>query len=226
MTADPHLAGKILTAGPPPEKANYAAILLHGRGAPAAGMLALGEQLALPDIAFLAPEAAHNTWWPHSFLAPLPQNEPHITSAIATVHRAVTELGAAGVAPSRILLAGFSQGACLAIEYAARHPAKFLGVVAMSGGLIGTADNPLAYPDEALHKHREKHFGYEGRLDDVHVSLSVCEKDPHIPLKRVHDTSAILTAMGARVETYTQPGIGHSIFQHDIRMLRHILNDG
>ena len=135
---DPHAGQPVLRYGPPSSDARLSVILLHGRGDSAEGILGLAQSLGATDIAYLAPQAAGYTWYPYSFLAPLEQNEPHLSSALRVIGGLVSGLGRQGIPPERVVVMGFSQGACLSLEYAARHARKYGGIVALSGGLIGS----------------------------------------------------------------------------------------
>lgn len=196
-------------------------VLLHGRGGSAADILGLMAHAALPDVAAIAPEAAGNSWWPTSFLAPAAQMEPFVAAALDKVGAAVATLQGEGIPADRLWLAGFSQGACLAAEAYARLGAPLAGVLAFSGGLVGTADADGG-PSEALYGQRPKRFDYAGRRPG-RVWLSVHERDPHIPRARVEETAATLAALGAKVETQLYPGAGHGVMREDIAALRRFL---
>jgi phospholipase/carboxylesterase len=221
--ADPHGGGPVAEAGAPLARARLAMVLLHGRGDSAAGILGLAEHLALPDIAFLAPQAAGNSWWPQSFLAPLAANEPGLTSALAAVDRAVDRLEAAGFGPERLVLLGFSQGACLALEYAARNGRPWHLVAGLSGALVGTAETDLP-PEEDLYFQRPKRLDYAGSLDGARILMGCHERDPHIPLARVRDSARVLGALDAEVTLNVHPGAGHAVMRGDIAALRRLLN--
>ena len=206
----------------PPKNATAGIVLLHGRGGSATDILSLMAHAALPDIAAIAPEAPGNSWWPTSFLAPSAQMEPFVTRALAQVTDAIATLHSDGIPPDRIWLAGFSQGACLASEAYARMGEPLAGLLAFSGGLIGTGDAE-GTPTEALYGHRPKRFDYAGRRKGK-VWLSVHERDPHIPLQRVQDTATTLAALGATVETNVHPGAGHGVMRDDLSALRRYVN--
>ncbi len=202
----------------PIRNATAGIVLLHGRGGSAADILSLMAHAALPDIAAIAPEAPGNSWWPTSFLAPSAQMDPFVSRALSQVTEAVAALQGEGIPPGRIWLAGFSQGACLATEAYARLGEPLAGLLAFSGGLVGTADadGPAS---EALYGHRPKRFDYAGPRPG-RVWLSVHERDPHIPLVRVQDSADTLTALGATVETKVYSGAGHGVMRDDISALR------
>lgn len=197
-------------------------VLLHGRGGSAADILSLMDHAGLPQVAAIAPEAPGNSWWPTSFLAPTAQMDPFVTAALAQVDQAIATLQAEGIPRSHIWLAGFSQGACLAAEAFARKGEGLAGLLAFSGGLVGTGDAP-GDPSEALYGHRPKRFDYTGKREG-RVWLSVHERDPHIPLARVRETANTFLALGATVETRIHPGAGHGLMQDDLAALRHLLN--
>ena len=195
-------------AGPPPEQAAAALILLHGRGAAAQGMLDLYAELDLPALAALAPQAAGNTWYPQSFLAPIRDNQPYLDSALRRVETLVADLIARGMAPARIALLGFSQGACLTTEFAARHPRPYGAILGLTGGLIGPPGTP-----------RE----YAGSLQGARVFLGAGDPDPHVPFARVQETQAVLQSMGAQVELRRYPGMPHSVNADELAACRALL---
>lgn len=221
----PHAGRRVLIAGARLGRARLAMVMLHGRGGSPEDMSGIAAHLALPDIAVLAPEAAGRSWWPASFLAPLSDNEPALSSALSVVAGLLDALAGEGFGPERVVLAGFSQGACLAAEVAARTPAPYCAVAALSGGLVGSAEAGRAASAD-LYGHADKRFDYGGRLDGVPVLLAVHERDPHIPLARVRRSADVLTAMGAAVETITIPGAGHAVVEDEVRWLRGRLNGG
>ncbi len=223
MSGDPHARGRLLSGGAPLSRARLAMIMLHGRGGAPEDMLALAEHLGLPDIAVLAPQAAGNSWWPDSFLAPLANNEPGLTSALGVVENIAEHLAQNGFGPDRTAVLGFSQGACLALEYAARAGTPLACVAGLSGGLLGTGDGS-GEPKPALYGHVDKAFEYVGRLDGTPVLLGCHERDPHIPLARVRTTEMVFADLGATVTTQIYPGAGHGIVEEEIRALRSILN--
>ncbi|WP_255149381.1 alpha/beta hydrolase [Halorarius halobius] len=197
---DPDLhAGEPATAGARLEAANAAVILVHGRGATARSILAMHEEFGRDDVAYLAPPATGNEWYPQSFLAPVEQNEPGRTAGLDAIDRLVERAGEAGIDPERVLVLGFSQGGCLATEYAATRPRRYGGVVALSGGLIG---------DEL--------DGYDGDLSGTPVFLGCSDVDPHIPLERVHETRDVFESLGADVEERIYEGMGHGVNRDEI----------
>jgi predicted esterase len=206
--ASPHQGQPLLRTGAPAGEARAAVVLLHGRGADAEDILGLAEPLWFPGVAYLAPQAAGRTWYPYSFLVPLHANEPWLSSALARVEEIVGELAGEGLAADRVLLAGFSQGACLTLEYAARHPRRYGGVVAFTGGLIGPPGTPRDYP---------------GSLDGTPAFLGAGDPDPHVPWTRVEESAAVLSRMGAEVQVARYPGLGHAIADDELAHAREIL---
>jgi predicted esterase len=188
--------------------ARIAAILMHGRGATAEDIMTLADELRLDDVTYAAPQAAGRTWYPHSFLAPIDQNEPGLTSAIAVVGRLVDEFAAGGIAADRVAILGFSQGACLALESAARRPRRYRAILGLSGGLIGPPGGLLSY---------------EGTLDGTPVLLGCSDVDSHIPLVRVQESSAIFRSLGATVDERIYPGMGHTVNRDELDAVRQLL---
>lgn len=197
----PHQGQPLLAAGRSLDEAGAAMILVHGRGATAQSILELGAVLAHPDLAYIAPQASGNTWYPFSFLAPIPQNEPGITSGLQAVAEVVAAIEAAGIPAEKIIVGGFSQGACLASEFVARHARRYGGLLVFSGGLIGPPGTP-------------RH--YEGTLDDTPVFIGCSDVDPHIPVERVTETADTLANLGASVTKRIYPNMGHTIIQDEI----------
>jgi phospholipase/carboxylesterase len=206
----PHAGQPIAAAGAPPGEAGGALILVHGRSGDAAGMLGLAEAVAPPGTLCLAPQAAGHSWYPHRFTEPVARNEPHLGSALSVLSDLVDRVGDAGVSPERIALLGFSQGACLALEFARRRMIRLGAVIGLSGGLIGDA---VAPPPAG-----EKPFG------GMPVLLECSERDPHIPLGRVRETEAVLRALGAEVVARIYPGGGHGINEGEVNLARQILS--
>ena len=206
--SDPHAEQPVLHVGPEPAAARLTAIFLHGRGASADDILALAGELRLDDVAFLAPQAAGNTWYPLSFLAPIDRNEPWLTSALGTVNRLVTTLEAQGIPSERIAIGGFSQGACLTLESAARTPRRYAAVIGLSGGLIGPPGTPRSYP---------------GSLAGTRVFLGCSDVDPHIPVERVRESATVLEQMGAFVDARIYPRMGHTVNDDELAAMRALL---
>ena len=208
QAADPHAGGVVLSAGPAPEEAAATLVLVHGRGASAEDILSLHRVLGIMNLAAVAPEAAGNTWYPLSFLAPMESNEPYLGSALRRLGTIVDDLAARGVARERIALLGFSQGACLSLEFVARNPRRYGAVMGICGGLIGP-------PGTA----RE----YGGSLEGTPVFLGASEPDPHIPIERVLETETVLRGMGAEVELRRYPGMPHAINGDEVDVCRGML---
>jgi phospholipase/carboxylesterase len=199
---------RVLVAGAALERAKAAMVLLHGRGGRAEDILGLAEALAVPEIAYLAPQAPGNTWYPLSFLAPLEQNEPSLSRALATVGAVVDSLVSAGQPAQRIVLMGFSQGGCLALEYAARNARRYGGLAGLSSGLIGPPGSPRTYA---------------GSLAGTPVFLGCSDIDGHIPEWRVHESTEVLRRLGAEVTERIYPGMGHTINDDEIGHVRRLL---
>ena len=198
---DPHAGQPVLTRGPSPRDARLVAILLHGRGASAEDILSLARELRAKDVAYLAPQAAGASWYPYSFLAPIAQNEPGITSAMRVIAGLIDQVAREGVTADRVALMGFSQGACLAQEFAARHARRYAAVLGLSGGLIGPPGTP-----------RE----YSGAMDGTPVFLGCSDIDPHIPLERVHESADVFRRLAARVDERIYPRMGHTVNRDEL----------
>ncbi len=205
---DIHANQRVLSWGAPLGQASAALILVHGRGATAESILPLAAEVAGPEVAALAPQAAGNTWYPHRFLAPLEANEPYLSSALASVDRQVEQAVSAGIPRERIVVLGFSQGACLSLEYAARNPARYGGIVSLSGGLIGPEGVPLEH---------------DGTLEGTPVFLGVSDNDFHVPADRVAESAAVFEGMGADVTARLYPGIGHTVVDDELDYVRDLL---
>jgi predicted esterase len=212
--AGPHGGLPPATAGPPPALAGAALVLLHGRGATAESILGLGAAVVGGDprrrrVALLAPRAAGRSWYPKSFLAPLADNEPWLSSALAAVGGLIADLAADGVPPERVVVAGFSQGACLALEFAARNPRRYGGVAGLTGGLIGPPGTPRDYP---------------GSLAGTPVFLGAGDPDPHVPWARVEESAEALRRLGAVVTLRRYPGLPHTVDDDEIEALRALVD--
>ncbi|PAP78290.1 alpha/beta hydrolase [Rubrivirga marina] len=220
----PHDDQPLLHAGASLADASAAVVLVHGRGDSAQGILGLAREFDRPDVAYLAPQAAGGAWYPNSFLAPLEANEPGLSSGIAAVLRAVAEAEAAGIPRERVVLGGFSQGACLAAETAARNAGRWGGVFALSGGLLGTGPGPADVPRlrGMGGSYAEKAFDYSGDFEGTPVFLGCSDVDPHIPLVRVETTAAVYARLGAEVDARVYPGIGHTIVHDEILAINNI----
>ncbi|MEZ4518850.1 MAG: dienelactone hydrolase family protein [Chloroflexota bacterium] len=211
----PHQGQPVYATGRPLAEATSAMILVHGRGATAKNILELASALPQPEMAYLAPQAASNTWYPYSFLAPLDQNEPGLSSGLEAIGDLLGQVEAAGIPAGRILLAGFSQGGCLTAEYVARNARRYGGLLVFSGGLIGPPGTPRSYP---------------GSLADTPVFLGCSDVDPHVPLARVEETADVLTGMGAVVDKQIYPRMGHAINEDEIaranRLIQRVVEAG
>ena len=217
MTAypnDPHANTEVLHAGAPLDQATLAVVLLHGRGASAEDILGLASAFDLPGVAYVAPQAAGHTWYPLSFLSPREQNQPYLSSALARIDAVVRSLEQGGHPRNRIVIAGFSQGACLTTEYVASHPARYAGMIAFTGGLIGS---PNSLPNPSAFAGTE--------LAGTPALLLSGDPDPHVPWQRVEDSASILRAMGAAVTTRRYPGRPHTITSEEIGLARSLLAD-
>ena len=206
----PHETAPILSAGTPLADARAALVVLHGRGAGAADILALGREIAPDGIALLAPEADGATWYPLSFLAPLEANQPHLGGALDTVARVLKQAEDAGIPRERIALGGFSQGACLTLEFAARTGGRWGAILALSGGLIGTGEDPEGKPPA------DKLFDYDADLTGTPVLLGCSDVDPHIPLSRVRRSALVLSDLGADVDERIYKGMGHMVNRDEL----------
>ena len=206
-----HAEQPVLHAGPSPGDARLVAILLHCRGASARDILALANELSPTDVAYVAPQAARSTWYPYSFLAPIDQNEPWLGSALRLIAGLVEGFAGQGIPAERLAVIGFSQGACLALEFAARHPRRYAAVIAFTGGLIGPPGTS---------------FDHSGDLAGTPVFVGSSDVDPHVPLERVQETTTVLRRMGGRVDERIYPGMGHTINVDELRAADALLTAG
>ena len=203
-----HQGQPVLHAGAPLDRAQAAMILVHGRGASARDILTLVPEFDRPGFAYLAPQAAGHTWYPLSFLSPLARNEPYLSSALARLDEVLAQVLQAGIPAERVVLLGFSQGACLASEYVARHARRYGGLAALSGGLIGPDDTPRDYP---------------GSLDGTTVFLGCSDVDFHIPKARVLESAAVFRRLGGQVTARLYPGLGHTVNQDEIDAVKQMM---
>jgi glyoxalase family protein len=215
-SAQDHAHGDTYTAGTPLDHATGAVILLHGRGGSAPDILALHQALAPAGqpIAFLAPQADNFSWYPNSFLADRDQNQPFLNAALARIQSVVALVLAAGIPLDRIVLAGFSQGACLATEFIATHPARYAGLIAWTGGLIGPPNSVLSGSNPAL----------ANTLAGTPALFAASDPDNWVPYQRVEDSATILTAMGANVTLRRYPNKPHSISGEEIELARNLIH--
>jgi phospholipase/carboxylesterase len=191
----------VLFMGEPLGQARAAMVMVHGRGATAEDILELAVELNRPGFAYLAPQAANNSWYPQSFLAPIASNEPWLSSALARLSTVLQRVEEGGIPRERTILLGFSQGACLALEFAARHAQRYGGIAALSGGLIGPDGTPRDYP---------------GSFAGTPVFLGCSDRDPHIPKERVQQSAEVLRRLGADVTMRLYPNMGHTVNQDEI----------
>jgi predicted esterase len=208
---DPHRGQPVLHAGIPVGDARLVAILLHGRGSSATDILGLSRELNAADIAYLAPQASGHVWYPHSFLAPLDWNEPSLSSALGLIARLIDDLEGQGILSDRIVLMGFSQGACLTLEFAARHARRYAAVAALTGGLIG----PPATPRD-----------YAGSFDGTPVFIGSSDVDTHVPLERVRESTNVLRRMDALVDERIYQGMGHTVNRDELEAVSALLANG
>ena len=207
-TQDPHANQPVLEAGAPIAKARLVAIMLHGRGASAQDILGLSQEFSARDVAYLAPQAAGNTWYPYSFLMPIEQNEPALSSALRLIDSLVASLRQKNFPPEKIVLMGFSQGACLSLEFAARHAQRYAAIAAFSGGLIGP---PGTRRD------------YAGSFAGTPVFMGCSDVDPHIPVERVHESADVFTRMSALTDKRIYPRMAHTIIADEIEAVDALL---
>lgn len=205
---NPHASGRLLLASAPLETASGAIVALHGRGAGADDIVGLALEVAPEGVAIVAPEAVNNTWYPYRFLEPFERNEPWLSSALRRVEDVVRQIAAAGIPAERVALLGFSQGACLALETAARNARRYAGLLGFSGGLIGPPGTS---------------FDYAGTLEDTPVFLGCSDVDAHIPVERVQETAEALQRLGADVDLRIYPGMAHTINRDELLAARDLL---
>lgn len=218
----PHAGQPLVTAGAPAAAAEVALVALHGRGATAQGVVNLFEPAVGHGVAVFAPEAARSRWFPRAFDAPIEANEPHLTSGVECVAAAIARAAAIDIPPERVVVAGFSQGACLAAEFARRNPDRYGGVAVLSGALPGS--------NEDLELERELEAGPETSdrdrdLDGTPVFLGCGAEDPHVDLGRVEATAATFEALGASVTTRRYPELGHAVTDDEFDVLRALLDE-
>lgn len=198
------------SAGVPLSEASVAVVAVHGRGATAHGVLGLADEFDREDVAYVAPVAPspNRSWYPQSFLAPIEENEPHLTQALEIVGDSVEYVADHGLSRDRIVLLGFSQGACLASEWVARNARRFGGLVVFSGGLIGPPGTPR---------------DYDGSLDGTPVFIGCGDRDPHIPVERVEETASVLEELDATVTERIYEGMSHGINEDELAAANDLL---
>ena len=207
---EPHGSQPVEFAGRPLAEARAAMLMVHGRNAAPANILTLAEALPHAAFAYVAPAAAGGTWYPYSFMAEKERNEPGLSSALARIREVLDDIVARGVPRERIILLGFSQGACLASEFAARNAGRYGGVVAYSGGLIG--------PPGTV-------WEYDGSFEGTPVFLGCSDVDAHVPKTRVDESTGVFERMGARVTKRIYPGMGHLVNEDEIAFTRDLMRE-
>ena len=203
-----HQGQSLLVTSESIENAQAAMIMIHGRGATAENILSLANELDQTGFTFLAPQAANYTWYPYSFMAPIGDNEPEISSALQVIDDIFQNLESKGIPSERTILLGFSQGACLATEFAARNAKRYGGLIGLSGGLIGPEGTPRDYP---------------GSLENTPVFLGCSNIDPHIPKDRVEETARVLRGLGGKVTLQLYPNMGHTINRDEIAHVKDMM---
>ena len=204
----PHQNQPVLAAGDKLEEAQAAMLMVHGRGASAQDILSLSTELDMPGFAYLAPQAAAGTWYPYRFLEPVEVNEPWLSSALRQLEQVLDIIKNAGIPADRTILLGFSQGACLAVEFAARNAQRYGGIVALSGGIIGPQVNASQYA---------------GNLEGTPVFLGCSDVDPHIPQQRVKETAQALQTLGGDVTMKFYKNMGHIVNQNELDHVREMM---
>jgi phospholipase/carboxylesterase len=199
---------QIIRAGKQTGEATKALIMVHGRGGSAEDILGLATYLPVNNFALFAPQATNNTWYPYSFMSPPKENEPWLSGALAVLKDTVAEVEAEGIQPENIYFLGFSQGACLTLEFVTRNAARYGGVVAFTGGLIG---------DKIVDEH------YTGDFAGTPVFIGTSDPDPHVPVERVHATAEILSGMHAQVTKKIYKNMGHTISQDEINLVKELI---
>ena len=205
----PHQNQQVVTGGSDIESATIAMIFTHGRGASAQSMMMFADEFKDENIHYRAIQAKRHTWYPRSFMAPKKMNQPGIKSGLQAIHDQISEINDAGIPTKKIILLGFSQGACLTTEFAARHPQRFGGIVGFSGGLIGEEVNPK---------------NYQGSLEQSPVFLGCSDRDPHIPQERVELTEQVFEKLGANVTKKIYVGMGHTVNNDEIEHVQKIID--
>jgi len=205
----PHQGQPLLLAGEPLESAKAAMIMMHGRGATAEDILMLADEFKQPGFAYLAPQAAGNSWYPNSFLAPIASNEPGLSSGLAVIASLLEQLIQAGISSERTMILGFSQGACLSLEFVARNARRYGGVAGLSGGLIGPEGTPRSG---------------SGSLAGTPVFLGCSDIDPHIPKARVQETAEVLQRLGGDVTMRLYPRMGHTVNRDELRSVQAMMS--
>jgi predicted esterase len=209
MSTSPHANQPVAAAGVPLGESDAAVIMVHGRNAGPQNILDLVTRLDRPSWTYLAPAAANRTWYPFSFMAPIEQNEPWLSSALEVLKQMVADVNARGIPADRLVILGFSQGACLTAEFAVRHPDRYGGIIVFSGGLLGPPGTT---------------WSGEGRFDRTPVFLGCSDIDPHVPKSRVDESTAVFVRMGAEVTERIYPRMGHLVNDDEIAFARGVLD--
>jgi len=207
---DPHSGLPLLRLGAAPGEADAAVLLVHGRGGSPEGVAELTRVLTRPLTAWVAPAAQNGSWYPYSFLAPMVQNQPWLDSALGILGSTVAQLENEGIPFDRILLLGFSQGACLATEFTARNARRWGGLAALSGGLIGPPGSS---------------FAFGGSLEGTPVFFGCGDPDPHIPRHRVEESGQVFASLGANVDVRIYEGLGHTVNNDEVEAVRALLSN-
>ena len=206
----PHAGQPVVTAGVPLGESDAVVLMIHGRNAAPKNILDLAEQLDNPDFSYVAPAAAGNTWYPYSFMAVKDQNEPGLSSGLWVMDHLLRSLIDRGIRKEYVILLGFSQGACLTAEFAARHAGRFAGVIVYSGGLIGPPGTQ---------------WEYDGSFEGTPVFLGCSDVDSHIPQARVDESAAVFERMGAEVTKRIYPSMGHLVNDDEIAFTRELMSE-
>lgn len=207
---EPHKNHPVFERGIPIDNAEAVMIMIHGRGATAESILILADEFAKDKFKYIAPQASNNTWYPYRFIDPVEVNEPDLTSALQMISTLIEHVEDKGIPESKIYLLGFSQGACLALEYAARNPGNYGGIIGLSGGLIGPPGTG---------------FEYKGSFTkETKVFLGCSDTDFHIPVERVHESAEVFETMGAEVTKEIYENMGHTVNNDEIRQIKKIIN--
>jgi predicted esterase len=207
----PHQKSRTITTGSDPQKADGAIIMIHGRGATAESIVTLAHEFDAENFHFAAPQASGNTWYPYSFMAPSKNNQPGLSSGLQAIFNIVSDLESKGIPKKKIIILGFSQGACLATEFVARHPNRYGGLIAFSGGIIGDGDS--VNPEN-----------YTGSLDGTPYFVGCSDNDAHIPVERVEESVEVMTKLGADVTKKIYSGMGHTIIRDEIEEAQKIID--
>lgn len=208
IATGPHAGAEVLVAGEPTGNAKAAMLMVHGRGATAESILSLAGELDVPGFAYVAPQAVGNTWYPYPFMTPMERNEPWLSSALSVLAETLGWIESQGISAEKVIVLGFSQGACLATEFTARNARQYGGIVGLSGGLIGPDSTPRDYP---------------GSLEGTPVFLGCSDVDFHIPKERVLETEQVLRQLGGEVTARLYPNMGHTVNEDEIEAVRTIM---